>query len=96
MTAKTRAIPSLHRDSFLAKVSGFCPVLASGNTTSPYCRAVIVNAININYIDSILIPFLKTATINLAHLLLRDTKPIVHAKAKEPNSPPHNTTYRYP
>jgi len=27
MTAKTRAIPSLHRDSFLAKVPGLCPVL---------------------------------------------------------------------
>jgi len=39
-TAKTRAIPSLHRDSFLAKVPGLCPVLSSGNTTSPYCRAV--------------------------------------------------------
>jgi hypothetical protein len=39
-TAKTRAIPSLHRDSFLAKVPGPCPVLASGNTTSLYCRAV--------------------------------------------------------
>jgi hypothetical protein len=43
-TAKTRAIPSLHRDSFLAKVPGFCPVLASGNTTSLYCRAVIVHS----------------------------------------------------
>ena len=31
---------ALHRDSFLAKVPGPCPVLASGNTTSPYCRAV--------------------------------------------------------
>jgi hypothetical protein len=40
ITAKTRAIPSLHRDSFLAKVQGPCPVLASGNTTSLYCRAV--------------------------------------------------------
>ena len=39
-TAKTRAIPSLHRDSFLAKVPGPCPVPASGNTTSLYCRAV--------------------------------------------------------
>jgi hypothetical protein len=37
---KNHAIPSLHRDSFLAKVSGPCPVLSSGNTTSPYCRAV--------------------------------------------------------
>jgi hypothetical protein len=26
MTAKTRAIPSLHRDNFLAKVPGLCPV----------------------------------------------------------------------
>ncbi len=40
MTAKTRAIPSLHRDNFPAKVLGLCPVLASGNTTSLYCRAV--------------------------------------------------------
>ena len=39
-TAKTRAIPSLHRDNFLAKVPGPYPVLASGNTTSLYCRAV--------------------------------------------------------
>jgi len=38
---KNHAIPSLHRDSFLAKVSGSCPDAASGNTTSPYCRAVI-------------------------------------------------------
>ena len=29
-TAKTRAIPSLHRDSFIAKVPGLCPLLASG------------------------------------------------------------------
>ena len=51
MTCKKCAIPSLHprcslrsrgarRDSFLAKVPGLCPVLASGNTTSPYCQAV--------------------------------------------------------
>jgi len=39
-TAKTHAIPSLHRDNFPAKVPGPCPVLASGNTTSLYCRAV--------------------------------------------------------
>jgi len=30
-TAKTRAIPSLHRDNQLAKVTGFCPDAASGN-----------------------------------------------------------------
>ena len=44
MTAKTRAIPSLHRDSFLSKENRTWPVPASGNTTSPYCRAVIGNA----------------------------------------------------
>ena len=40
---KTYTILSLHRDppDGEAKVSGFCPVLASGNTTSPYCRAVM-------------------------------------------------------
>jgi hypothetical protein len=35
-TAKTRAIPSLHRDSFLAKVPGPYPDAASGN--SHRCR----------------------------------------------------------
>ena len=44
MTAKTRAIPSLHRDYFSAKEPGLCPVLSSGNTTSLYCRAVIVHS----------------------------------------------------
>ena len=43
MTAKTRAIPSLHRVSFAAKVSRSCPDTASGNTTSPYCRAASGN-----------------------------------------------------
>jgi len=45
-TAKTRAIPSLHRDPPAggAKVPGLCPDAASGNTTSPYCRAVMVHA----------------------------------------------------
>ena len=42
--AKTRAIPSLHRDSFSAKVPGLCPVLASDNTAYLYCRAVSGNA----------------------------------------------------
>jgi len=41
---KKCAIPSLHRDSILAKVPGLCPVPASGNTTSPYCRAVSCKA----------------------------------------------------
>jgi hypothetical protein len=40
MTAKTRAIPSLHREKFLAKEPGQVIGAASGNTTSPYCRAV--------------------------------------------------------
>jgi hypothetical protein len=30
LDAKNRAKPSLHRDSFLAKEPGLCPVLASG------------------------------------------------------------------
>jgi len=33
----------LHRDNLLAKEPGLCPVLASGNTTSLYCRAVSGN-----------------------------------------------------
>ena len=40
---KNCAVSSLHRDNFLAKVPRLCPVLASGNTTSPYCRAVMSN-----------------------------------------------------
>jgi hypothetical protein len=40
MTAKTRAIPSLHRDRFVTKVPGPCPVLSSGNAYLLYCRAV--------------------------------------------------------
>ncbi len=43
-TAKTRAIPSLHRDSFVAKVPGPCPDASSGNATSLYCRAVIMHS----------------------------------------------------
>ena len=35
---KKYAIPSLHRDSFLPKVPGSARMLASGNTTSLYCR----------------------------------------------------------
>jgi len=41
---KKCAIPSLHRDSFSAKVPGFNPDAVSGNTTSPYCRAVMGNS----------------------------------------------------
>jgi hypothetical protein len=52
-TAKTRAIPSLHRDSFLAKVPGPCPVLSSGNTTSLYCRAVSSNNLDISVIENV-------------------------------------------
>jgi len=35
---KKYAIPSLHRDSSLPKVPGSARMLASGNTTSLYCR----------------------------------------------------------
>ena len=41
---KNHAIPSLHRDSFVAKVPGPYPDASSGNTTSPYCRAVTAKA----------------------------------------------------
>ena len=41
MTAKTRAIPVLHRDYFPAKIPRYCPDTSPGNTTSLYCRAVI-------------------------------------------------------
>jgi len=44
MTCKNHAIPSLHRDSFLAKVPGPCPDATSGNATSLYCRAVSIQA----------------------------------------------------
>lgn len=40
MTAKTRAIPSLHRDSLSAKAPGQVVGASSGNVASPYCRAV--------------------------------------------------------
>ena len=33
-TAKTHAIPSLHRDNFKAKVQGFCPVLRQVTLTN--------------------------------------------------------------
>ena len=44
VSAKTRAITSLHRDSFLPKVSGFCPVLSSVNAYLFYQRAVSCKA----------------------------------------------------
>jgi hypothetical protein len=68
MTAKTHAIPSLHRDCFLPKVPGLCPDAASGNTTSLYCRAVMVNENIFCTLYS-----LKTLTITeKAKLLYRD------------------------
>ncbi len=40
---KKCAIPSLHRNNFPTKEPGYCPDATSGNTTSPYRRAVMVN-----------------------------------------------------
>ena len=54
---KKCAIPSLHRDNFSAKVPGPCPVLASGNTTSLYCRAVSCKA---NLHQALILPGLPT------------------------------------
>jgi thiol-disulfide isomerase/thioredoxin len=42
MNAKTRAITSLHRDSSLPKVPGFCPLLASVNAYLLYCRPLCI------------------------------------------------------
>ena len=53
MSAKTRAITSLHRDSFLPKVSGFCPVLASVNAYLLYCRPLgAMGPRGVIYLDS--------------------------------------------
>jgi hypothetical protein len=46
LDGKKYAILSLHRNSFMAKVPRPCPDAASGNTTSPYCRAVNKNVNN--------------------------------------------------
>ena len=37
---KNHAVPFLHRDNYLAKVPGPCPVTASGNAYKSYRRAV--------------------------------------------------------
>jgi len=47
---------------------------------------VIANANVINEIDTALTSPLYSAIAYLAHLLLRETQPNTHAKAKEPNS----------
>jgi hypothetical protein len=76
-TAKTRAIPSLHRDYFLAKVSGPCPVLSSDNTTSLYCRAVSSNNLDINAMKNSTYRFAPTllAYCNSRFCILKFTKP---------------------
>jgi hypothetical protein len=55
------------------------------NTTSLYCRAVIANVQHNRQLATVMTTLLDTATTYLAHLLLRDTRPTAHAKAKEPN-----------
>jgi hypothetical protein len=47
---------------------------------------VSVNELNHCTVDSSLTTSDKTATADLAHLLLRVTQPNPHAKAKEPNA----------
>jgi hypothetical protein len=42
-TAKTRAVPSLHRDSFLAKVPGLCPVRRQITPTNFIAGPLAVN-----------------------------------------------------
>ena len=60
------------------------PVSCAGNVNYFNCRAVIANtqSVNIQFTMTIL---RYTAIADLAHLLLRDTQPNAHAKAKEPN-----------
>ena len=48
-------------------------------------KRVIANANVISEIDTALTSPLYSATAYLAHLLLRETQPNPHAKAKEPN-----------
>ena len=50
MTAKTRAIPSLHRDYLPAKETGQLPGAASGNTAYLYCSAIMLNSLVICHI----------------------------------------------
>ena len=59
--------------------------IAPGNANSLNCRAVIANTQSVNIVSTMTI-LRYTATANLAHLLLRDTQPNAHAKAKEPNT----------
>jgi hypothetical protein len=40
LDSKNHPVPSLRCDSFMSKVPGICPDVASGNTTSLYCLAV--------------------------------------------------------
>jgi hypothetical protein len=75
-------VPGLYPDSaFLLTAS-----MPKPTQTTLYCRAVIANAINVSKIDYSKTTPQYTATAYLAHLLLRDTKPNAHAKAKEPNA----------
>jgi len=48
--------------------------------------ALMANKQRNNELVSALTSPLYSATVYLAHLLLRDTKPFTHAKAKEPNA----------
>jgi hypothetical protein len=64
---KNHAIPSLHRDSFVAYRDSFVAVPVSGNTTSPYCRAVSKNAAaeigHAPYLDKFLMTTILSGTL---------------------------------
>jgi hypothetical protein len=70
MMAKTHAIPSLHRDYLPAKETGQLPGAASGNTTSPYCRAVSTNTCSDFELASHLNPLNFTMTRNICDIFL--------------------------
>jgi hypothetical protein len=50
LTAKTRAIPSLHRDSFLAKVSGQVTGVSPPPTLSANTRGPLALIVNVSHI----------------------------------------------
>jgi hypothetical protein len=95
----TGQLRSIYRDYSVKTVSSgrensrpstgtFAKTHASPDTDGnfPYHRAVIANVQYQRQIASAMTTCLDTATAYLAHLLLRDTRPIAHAKAKEPNA----------
>jgi len=62
-TAKTRAVPSLHRDSFLAKVPGLCPVRRQVTPTNFIAGPLAVTVIQLTVINFVKKYFVKLTSI---------------------------------